>query len=127
MGSATPITPPRPRRGSITYTIAVGFFLVVMLVGLVLIFMGLGGSSAIEIEVAGAKLKTTSMGLAVLGIGALGTVGLLTKMPDEVGVMAGNPAAAVNQQRRVTVAKTLLVVGVIALISAVVVVIAQSA
>lgn len=80
-----------PRR-SITFTVLIFFGMLVALVGLVVLLFGLGGSTSFEFSISDLAVKTTSVGLAILALGAGLSAVIALNLPDEVQVFGETPA-----------------------------------
>ncbi|RGA03043.1 hypothetical protein DI270_021145 [Microbispora triticiradicis] len=74
-------------RISITYTVLIITGLLLAVAGAVVAILGLGGVVEFKGEVAGAKAETTSVGLAVLVVGALLAGIVAVKLPTQVNVL----------------------------------------
>ncbi|WP_327046845.1 hypothetical protein OG320_02770 [Microbispora sp. NBC_01189] len=74
-------------RISVTYTVLIITGLLLAMAGAVVAILGLGGVVEFKGEVAGAKAETTSVGLAVMVVGALLAGIVAVKMPAQVTVL----------------------------------------
>ncbi len=76
------------RRPSVTFTALIFFGMAIALAGVVLLLLGAGGAASFELALGGVTLKTTSVGLAVIGIGAALSAGVAMNLPDNVQVFS---------------------------------------
>ena len=79
------------KRPSIIYSAAVVIGLGCCMVGLVFAVLGLGPFSPISLEIWKLKISTTSVGLAILALGAGFTAWILTNKPPGVALFGGAP------------------------------------
>lgn len=92
-----------PGRVSITITVMVIVGLLIAVTGIVMLIAGLGGSSAFEASLGDVKLKTESVGLAVLVVGLV-FAGFAARTVSEGGQLLGEagvtPAARLRAAGR---------------------------
>src|SRR5687767_1422989 len=79
-------------RRSVTFTALIFVGMAIAIGGLIIIVLGLGGSTRFELKVGEVEVATTSVGLAVLTVGAIMSAVIALKLPEGVQVFgATNP------------------------------------
>lgn len=88
--SAAPASPPRR---SVIYSSLILLGILMAIAGVVIAVLGIGKPSATEISGLGIDVKTSSVGLAILVVGA-GLAGILAvKKPSDIELFTDKPAA----------------------------------
>jgi hypothetical protein len=115
-----PAAPGGPQRRSIIYSSLILAGILMAIAGLVIAVLGVGKPSATEISGSGVDVKTSSVGLVILVVGA-GLAGILAvKKPSDIELFTDRPMAPTMRARVIDNAAipalAVAVVGVVLLI-----------
>lgn len=102
---------------SMTFTALVVLGMVIALAGVVMLLLGLGGSSSFDLKLGDWSVSTTSTGLAIVAIGAALAAGVALNLPDGVQVYGPGTDSPVERWRRLALpAAALALVALVAFV-----------
>lgn len=84
----------QPPRISVTFTILIWAGILLMVMGGLAAIVGLGGSTIFDVKYGDNTFKTTSVGLAVMAVGALVAGIVALRLPAGTTVLSGTRAAS---------------------------------
>jgi hypothetical protein len=108
---------PKPQR-SVTFTVLIFVGMIIALAGVAILLLGLDKSATFDFEMSGVKIKTSSVGLAVLAVGSLLSAGVALNLPENVRVFGPTPPT--RTERLKGLARPLFAITFIALLALVI-------
>jgi hypothetical protein len=107
---------------SVTFTALVWLCMFLMIFGAVVAVLGLGGSTFLQFAIQDTQIKTTNVGLAIMGIAALTITFFIAKHPKDVQLFGANDKSQVSLTEKIMdTAPTLwLSIGIVCIVLALV-------